>query len=238
MTKKEKIVGILGGMGPEATVDLMDRIIRNTRALDDADHIRCIVDNNPKVPSRIKALVEGGGENPGPAMADMALRLEAYGADFLCIACNTAHNYFSHVRDAVKIPVLNLIELTAAAALKAGAPSREVGILASPAVRTTRLYADVLEKAGARAVYPNEEDEAALFGLIRAIKAGRTGGEERRELARVAAGLKAGGVGVIVVACTEIGVIMSGLDFGLPVVDAAEVLAAAVVREAKQGNMP
>ena len=110
---KEKIVGILGGMGPEATVDLMQRIIRLTPALDDADHIRCIVDNNPKVPSRIKAIIEGGGEDPGPCMAEMGRRLESWGADFLVIACNTAHFYYDAVRDAVTIPVINLIDLVA-----------------------------------------------------------------------------------------------------------------------------
>ena len=109
--KKEKIVGILGGMGPDATVDLMQRIIRLTPALDDADHIRCIVDNNPKVPSRIKAIIEGGGEDPGPCMADMGRRLASWGADFLVIACNTAHYYHGAVQQAVDIPVINLIDL-------------------------------------------------------------------------------------------------------------------------------
>ena len=97
-------------MGPEATVDLMQRIIRLTPALDDADHIRCIVDNNPKVPSRIKAIIEGDGEDPGPCMADMGRRLESWGADFLVIACNTAHYYYGAVQKAVNIPVINLIE--------------------------------------------------------------------------------------------------------------------------------
>ncbi len=86
----EKVVGIIGGMGPEATVDLMRRIIANTPALDDIDHIRCIVDNNPKIPSRIKALIEADGESPGPVMAAMGKSLEAYGVDFLAIPCNTA----------------------------------------------------------------------------------------------------------------------------------------------------
>ena len=136
---KEKTAGILGGMGPEATVDLMRRIIAHTDARDDADHVRCIVDNNPKVPSRIKALLEGGGVSPGPCLADMARRLEAWGADFLCMACNTAHNYYGEVRAAVGIPVLNMVELTARAASEL-APGGAAGILASPAVRLTGLY--------------------------------------------------------------------------------------------------
>ncbi len=101
---KERTVGILGGMGPEATIDLMQRIIRLTPALDDADHIRCIVDNNPKVPSRIKAIIEGDGEDPGPCMADMGRRLGAWGADFLAIACNTAHYYYDAVRASRRYP--------------------------------------------------------------------------------------------------------------------------------------
>ena len=79
---KEKIAGIIGGMGPEATVDMMQRIIRLTPADDDRDHVRVIVDNNPKVPSRIKAIIEQDGSDPGPCLADMAQRLEAWGADF------------------------------------------------------------------------------------------------------------------------------------------------------------
>ena len=72
---REKIVGVIGGMGPEATVDFMRRVIRSTPANDDSDHIRMIVDNNPKIPSRIKALIEGTGESPGPTMAKMAVNL-------------------------------------------------------------------------------------------------------------------------------------------------------------------
>ena len=111
MVKKQKVVGIIGGMGPGATIDLMKRIICLTPALDDIDHIRCIVDNNPKVPSRIKAIIEGNGEDPGPCMADMGKCLESFGADFLVIACNTAHYYYDVIQNAVNIPVINLIDI-------------------------------------------------------------------------------------------------------------------------------
>src|ERR1700723_4357749 len=88
-----RIVGIIGGMGPEATVDLMRRVIAATPARDDADHIHLLVDNNPKVPSRIAALIDGTGCDPAPALCEMAKGLEAQGADFLVIPCNTAHYY-------------------------------------------------------------------------------------------------------------------------------------------------
>ena len=109
---KEKIVGIIGGLGPEATVDLMRRVIQATPAGDDQDHIRMIVDCNPKVPSRMKAILEGTGENPAPDLVTMAKDLAAWGADFLVIACNTAHLYFDRIQEAVPIPVLNMIDFT------------------------------------------------------------------------------------------------------------------------------
>ncbi|MGD9264437.1 MAG: aspartate/glutamate racemase family protein, partial [Lysobacterales bacterium] len=71
-----KTVGILGGMGPAATVDLMRRVIDLTPATDDKDHIRMLVDNNPQVPSRIRAILEGSGEDPGAVLANMAANLE------------------------------------------------------------------------------------------------------------------------------------------------------------------
>ena len=229
----EKIAGILGGMGPEATVDLMRRIIKNTPALDDIDHIRCIVDSNPKVPSRIKALIEGTGENPGPAMADMARKLEMWGADFLCIACNTAHAYFSYVRDAVSIPVLDMISLASDEAVRTAAHPPRIGILASPAVRTTRLYTNALQARGVEAVYPDPNQEQALLLVIKEIKKGNTGAATKGALAAVVDSLRAKGVQTAVAACTELGIIMEREQYGIGVVDASEVLAQAVVKNAK-----
>ena len=111
MDKKEKVVGIIGGMGPAATVDLMGRIIKATPALDDVDHIRVVVDNNPKVPSRIQALIKGDGESPEPCLIEMARKLAAWGVDLLAMPCNTAHYYHQALQDAVAVPFLNMIDL-------------------------------------------------------------------------------------------------------------------------------
>ena len=100
-------------MGPEATVDLMQRIIRLTPALDDADHIRCIVDNNPKVPSRIKAIIEGGGDRPpAPALRRLGRRLEAWGRTSRRSPA-TPPIIRRRGAAAVTIPVINLIDLVA-----------------------------------------------------------------------------------------------------------------------------
>ncbi len=228
---REKIAGILGGMGPEATVDLLARIIKNTPASDDADHIRCIVDSNPKVPSRIKALLEGTGEDPGPCIADMGRRLELWGADFLAVACNTAHNYYDVLCAAVGIPVLNMVELTVKEAITNLPAIKKSGILAMPAVRLTGLYAKPFAARGVEVIYPSAEAETELFAVIKAVKAGDTGRAVRDSLGRVLRHVAERGAEVGIVACTELSVIIEPSDF--PVIDAAEVLAREVVRMAR-----
>ncbi|MCG8618618.1 MAG: amino acid racemase [Desulfobacterales bacterium] len=228
---EEKTAGILGGMGPEATVDLMQRIIALTPALDDADHVRCIVDNNPKVPSRIKAIIEGHGEDPGPCMADMGQRLETWGADFLVIACNTAHHYYPAVREAVDIPVIHLVGLVTDHIMRVYPDHKNIGILASPAVNMTGLYTEKFTPKGLRDVWPDEAHQAQMLDVIKSVKKGDTGPEVVEQYQAVCSHLAEKGATLVVVACTE----LSALDSELPVeaVDAAQVLAREIVDVAK-----
>lgn len=222
----EKVVGILGGMGPEATVDLMQRIIRLTPAEDDIDHVRCIVDNNPKVPSRIKAIIEGTGESPAPCLAEMGRRLESWGADFLAIACNTAHAYYDEIRDAVHIPVLNMIDLVIDHVRQTGI--RRVGILASIAVQMTGLYHHRFEPLGIETVYPEPAQQAELFRLIRRIKTGDTGDAVISRYRDFCRHLQTLGAELGIIACTELSILDIG-DAPLALIDAAELLAQRIV---------
>lgn len=227
----EKIVGILGGMGPEATVDLMQRIIRLTPALDDIDHIRCIVDNNPKVPSRIRAIIDGDGEDPGPCMADMGKRLENFGADFLAIACNTAHFYYEAVQEAVNIPVLNLIELVSNHIKEKSPQQGKVGILASPAVSMTGLYKKYLTKLDIEDVWPDSEYQEILFNVIKSVKKGELGPTVQMNYETVCEHLKSKGVSSAIVACTELSALRN--DLPITTVDAAHILATKIVQMVK-----
>ena len=229
---RRKTVGILGGMGPEATVDLMRRVIAGTPAHDDADHIRMLVDSNPRVPSRIEALVEGTGESPVPCLVEMARGLERQGADFLVIPCNTAHHYHTEIAAAVGVPVLNMIEMTARGAGAACPDLTRVGLLASSALLRIRLYEPWFERLGVGVLYPKSGVQRALMELIRAVKAGRHTTAQVAACDRAAEDLKAQGAQCLVVACTELSVIAERLNTDLPVCDAADVLARAVIREA------
>ncbi|WP_372738612.1 aspartate/glutamate racemase family protein [Neptunomonas sp.] len=228
----EKIVGIIGGMGPEATVDLMQQVIAATPAKDDVDHIRMLVDNNPKVPSRIKAIIEGTGESPAPCMIEMARGLEKQGADFLVIPCNTAHHYYPDVAAAVNIPVFNLIALTSDSVKKEQPDLSKVGLLASSALQKIHLYEPWFEKHDVQVLYPQQDDQRAVMDLIRAVKAKNQTVEQVQAYNRAAQNLADQGAQCLILACTELSVIGDLLQTFLPVYDASKLLAQAIVNEA------
>jgi len=230
---EEKIVGVIGGLGPEATVDLMRRVIEATPAGDDADHIRMIVDNNPKIPSRIKALIEGTGESPAPLMAEMARELAAFGADFLVIPCNTAHFYYDDICSAVDIPILNMIDLTVETVLKENPFVQTVGLLASEAVLLTRLYLKRLEERGVKQIHPSAQLQTRIMTSIRKIKVGKYQEEDKRVLQTAAEELMSRKAEVLIVACTELSIISDCIDVQVPIYDAAQVLAEGIVRIVK-----
>ncbi len=233
---KERIPGIIGGMGPEATVDLMQRIIANTTALDDVDHIRCIVDNNPKIPSRMKAILDEEGENPGICMADMGKKLEEYGADFLVIPCNTAHHYYDDVVQAVDIPVVNLIDLVVDKVVTENPGMTRIGILGSTTIVKTALYKRHFALRGVEVVYPDESQQDNLFAVIKDVKRGETGENTRSRFTSIGNHLQTKDVSLAILGCTELGIIAT--DLPIAYLDAAEVLAQEVVAVAKTQKRP
>src|SRR6516162_7724162 len=154
---KHRVVGIIGGMGPEATVDLMRRVVAKTPAQDDADHIHLIVESNPKIPSRIAHLIDGTGADPTPELIRIAVNLQRAGADALAIPCNTAHAYADSIRRAVSIPLLDMVSLTIEHLCAKGAA--RVGILASTAVHSTALFSKGLSAHGIEVVLSARQDD-------------------------------------------------------------------------------
>lgn len=218
----QKVVGVIGGMGPDATVDFMSRVIASTEATRDQEHVRMLVDNNPAVPCRQQALL-GDGENPGPVLAGMARGLEAAGADFLVMPCNTAHAFADAVRDAVSIPLLSIVDVTVAACRGHAA----VGMLATRGCLEARVYQGALAAVGSEMVVPDEAEFAELMELIFAIKAGDRSsaiGERMRVLAEA---LVKRGATVIVGGCTEITLVLYDSMLNVPLVSTTDELAKA-----------
>ncbi len=220
-------IGILGGMGPEATVLLMQKIIAATPARDDADHLPLIVDQNPQVPSRIRHLIEGSGDDPGPVLAAMARRLQAAGAEALAMPCNTAHHYAGAIRAAVDLPLIDMVALSVAHAARLAGRGGTVGILASPAVRRIGLFDPALAAAGLTAAYVTDED--AMLATIRLIKANGATAGARAALAAASAEVLGRGAQVQLIACTEFSLIADAADPGAIAVDTLDLLAAGII---------
>lgn len=221
-----RVIGILGGMGPEATILLMSRILALTPAADDAGHIPLLVHGNTRVPSRIAHLIEGTGPDPAPVLAAMARDLHALGAEALAMPCNTAHGYAGAVAGAVPVPLLDMVALTAGQVARQSPPG-PVGLLASPAVEKTGLFAGALARHGRDILYAG--DRAAMLGAIRAIKAGRR--DAALPVLRTGiAELAARGAVAAILGCSEFSLL--GPELGaqpLALTDSLEVLAAACV---------
>lgn len=229
-----RTVGILGGMGPEATILLMQRIIASTPARDDADHIPLIVDQNPQVPSRIRHLIDLTGEDPGPVLAAMARRLQGAGALALAMPCNTAHHYAPAIRAAATVPLIDMVALSTAQAVRLAGRGGTVGILASPAVRRTGLFDRAFAAAALTPLYAQDED--ATLAAIRSIKAQGATAQARGALAAASAALLAKGARVQMIACTEFSLIGDAVDSRVTTFDTLDQLVGGIIAFATAGG--
>lgn len=227
-------VGILGGMGPGATILLMQKILAGVSATDDADHIPLIVDQNPQVPSRIRHLIDGTGEDPGPVLADMARRLVAYGAEALAMPCNTAHHYAPAISAAVDVPLLNMVEVSIAQAAALVGPDRTVGILASPAVKEVGLFDAALSKWKLTGLYASDEPE--MLAAIRQIKADGPQPTAQNILQAASQDLLERGAKVQLIACTEFSLIAESVAQNVVAIDTLDALARTITEFALEKN--
>ncbi|WP_299666386.1 amino acid racemase [uncultured Ruegeria sp.] len=221
-----RIVGVLGGMGPEATILLQQRVLRKINARDDADHLPLLIDMNPQVPSRIAHLIEGRGENPGPVLATMARRLQIAGATALAMPCNTAHHYAPFITGAASVPFLNMVSLSVEAARDSLPEKAKVGILASPAVMRAGVFDAPLQGAGLSTLWPEDPDR--MLTAIRMVKAQGPTPQALKILADAAAELTRNGASLLLVACSEFSLMTQDLNMDVPVIDTVDLLATAI----------
>ena len=235
-SKAKRVVGILGGMGPEATILLQQRVLATVEATDDSDHLPLLIDMNPQVPSRIAHLIEQTGENPGPCIGAMAQRLEAAGATALAMPCNTAHHYAQDVTSAVSIPFLNMVDLSVVKAASRMQPGQIIGFLASPAVQSAGVFDEALNKASMQAVWP--EDGQRMLSIIREIKAKGPTAQARQTLGEAAHELTTKGATLLFVACSEFSLIARDLPKDFPIIDTVDVLADAIHDHTTANEVP
>ncbi|ASJ01064.1 cysteate racemase [Thermococcus gorgonarius] len=228
----ERVIGILGGMGPLATADLFRRIVEKTPAKRDQDHPRIIIYNNPKIPDRT-AFILGNGEDPRPELIASARKLEECGADFIIMPCNTAHFFAETIQRSINIPFVSMIEETTKVVREMGL--RKVGLLATDGTIKGLVYHRALLKYGVQIAVPNKGDqEKVMRGIYEGVKAGNLE-LGRKLLLEVARKLERRSDGIIA-GCTEVSVALKPEDLSVPLIDPMDVIAEKAVKLASGGE--
>lgn len=224
-SERNEPVGILGGVGPMATVYFMQRILDLTDASRDQDHVDMLVWNHASIPDRTAYLVGDSTDSPGPVMAQDARQLERAGARFIALPCNTAQAFFDEVQDAVEIPVIDIVAETVAAAQAAVPGLTTVGVLATDGTLRARTYDRAAEAAGLGAVVPDEDVQQDVMSMIYdGVKAGMP--VERARFDAAVAHLRAKGAGAVLLGCTELSILRTDLAVDDPdVIDSLDALA-------------
>lgn len=224
-----KTIGILGGMGPAATCDLMLKIIGFTAASCDQEHIPMLADVNTRIPDRTAAILSGGAD-PLPEMLASAGRLKAAGADFLIMPCNTAHYFYDRIQEKIIIPLLHMPRLTAEVLKKAGV--KKACVLATDGTVQSGVYGQALAREGIEPVYPEPEDQKQIMRLIYdGVKARRMPLDEipvRDIMTRA----RAAGAEKFLLACTELPLAFQELGISEDCLDPTRVLALAAAQTA------
>ena len=244
--KTRKTIGILGGMGPEATLCLYNLIIEKTPAKKDQDHIHVIINSNPAIPDRTRCIVYGE-ESPLEMLKEGAILLEKAGADMILISCNTAHYFVPELSKCISIPILHMLDLTCnyiAQSVESRAEDGDktkisVGILATTGTIKTELYQTYLEKYNLESVLLTEQEQEllvmeAIYG-DKGVKAGYH--EEPAKLLQQAASLLVQrGAQFVIAGCTEVPLALTDKMVTVPLINSMEILAQEAVSFALTGN--
>jgi aspartate racemase len=224
----KRIIGIIGGMGPDATADLYKEIIRLTRARRDQDHLRVMIYSNPKIPDRTRAIL-GKGENPLPALVETARALEKAGAGVLIMPCNAAHYYLPKMQSRVKIPIFSMIRETCVEVCLENPGIKSVGLLAATGTIISRVYHAEFSSAGVKVLVPDARDQLRIHGAIAQVKSGTRNERTRRIFEAAGARLVKRGAGIVILGCTEIPLAFDSGRVDYETINPTRVLASAAV---------
>ena len=227
----KKILGIFGGMGPEATANLYQLIVQLTPVQKDQEHIPTLIFSFPQVPDRTTA-IQSNDRSIVAYLTQGVRLLERAGASLIVIPCNTAHYFYDDMQRAVKIPILHMIREAVNETVRRYPAAKTVGLLATSGTIQTGLYESEFQKKGVAVITPSAESQnERVMKAIALIKAGGDKKECRDLLATAGVELEKRGAQVIVLGCTEIPLAFDPASVQAPVVNATRVLAEAAINE-------
>ncbi|OOF38018.1 MULTISPECIES: aspartate/glutamate racemase family protein [Rodentibacter] len=200
----KNVIGILGGMGPAATVDMFQKFIQFTPATCDQEHIPLIISSIPDIPDRTSSILHGGA-SPLMAMDERIQGLERAGAKCILIACNTAHYWYDELKDRCHVDMLNIVDSTINEIIKTG--KTKIGILATDATLAIHLYQTKLENQGLTCLIPEGSNQKSVMESIYLYKSGEIDKAEKLMLVQRDELIRRGAE-VIILGCTEVPLIL------------------------------
>lgn len=233
MDSIDKILGVLGGMGPLASAQFMVRLTLLTPATRDQDHIPTVLWSDPRVPDRTVGRLSGGAD-PLPWLLRGIEGLQQAGCTAIAIPCNTAHGWYDTMRDAARVPILHIVDAAAAELERLGIRRGRIGVMGTQATLAMRLYQDRLGALGWDCIEPSDEEMSHLVSpAIALVKANRVV-DAYAPLAEVVSSLSSRGAASVVLGCTEIPLgIQAGPVPDTPMVDTIDALARAAIAWAR-----
>jgi aspartate racemase len=227
----QRLLGVLGGMGPLATVDFFRKVVEETQATVDQEHIPLIIDSVPQIPCRVAAVLREG-ESPVPQMLSGIMRLKKAGAECIAIACNTAHYWYDDLCEQGGMPILHIVDAVATELERTARADAPLGLLATEATLEARIYQSRLAQREIDFIINTPEERAELIlPAIALVKQGKP--QQGGELLDHALGLlQERGAGQYVLACTELPVAVDAVSslHRAHCIDATRALAKASVR--------
>ena len=229
-------IGILGGMGPAATIDFMAKIVAHTSASCDQEHVPMLVHCVPQIPDRSTA-IRAGTDEPFAWLLDGLHKLEAAGADYIAIPCNTAHFWHERLSAAARVPIIHIAQATADALTVCGQSPGRVALMSTRGTVGTRMYQSRLEDRVEQFIVPDEAEQVLIDTAIWSVKAGNIAlGREHAQ--RAAERLFEQGADRVLLACTELPVVLTREMMGATAVDCTDALARACVVASVSGRVP
>ena len=222
----KKALGILGGMGPQATVDFLQKIINLTEAAVDSEHIRIYLDNHSQVPDRTAAIL-GGGLSCLPALQESIHKLEGCGAGVIAMPCVTAHYFSPGIQEVVTGQFIDILEVIVQVC-RERFPDQCAGVLTSVGTAESQLMTNRLRSAEINHITLEPADQLELGRLILQVKGKQVAATIPRFQALVNE-MRKRGADYFILGCTELPLIAGAYDFPYPSIDVTEELARAAI---------
>ncbi len=222
----KKTIGIIGGMGPMATVDLFKKIVELDPAASDQEYIRICVDSNTNIPDRTEAILHHG-KNPVPEIVNSGILLEGMGANVLVMSCNTAHYFYDEIVQYLHVPLLNMLQETALEAARC--KMKKVALLATDGTIQSGVYEREFVMAGVEIVEPSPDGQKLVMDAIyNGVKAGKHP-TISKALSGELRSLFIQGAEALILGCTELPILFADSACDLPYIDPTSVLAQAAI---------